>query len=68
MQYHSIELLTMKLSLINLYWLCSFTFLMNIKMSPVTVFLSLVTNMANICKMSKRNNEKEQFIFHYMHL
>lgn len=52
----------------RLYWLCSFTFLMNMKTSSVTVFLSLVTSRTNIWKMSRRNNEKEQFMFHCMYL
>lgn len=52
----------------RLYWLCSFTFLMNMKTSSVTVFLSLVTSRTNIWKMSRRNNEKEQFMFLWMYL
>lgn len=34
----------------------------------LTVFLSMVTNRDNICKINKGNNDKEQSMFHCMYL
>lgn len=63
----AIELLRMKLSLVNMYWLCSFNLLTNIKMSSAAVFLSLITNRAKRCKINKINNEKKS-MFQCMYL